>query len=242
MRTSSRHSRRWPCCARATRFRSTWTELGEKPLRRRRMYMSSMATGLLDVEIRHLLTFRVLAERLSFRATATELGFAQSAISQHIVTLENRVGARLVERGQGARSVRLTAAGELLLDHVDAILARVKIADQEFSRRPVRVGVFQSVSATIVPTALAAAGLAAELVESDGGVDELRAGSLDLAFTEAPPEDKAVAYVELFQDPYVLLVPAGDPRPASDVVSLETLTSTPLLTYRTYRMTCHFGG
>src|SRR5947209_5745485 len=114
-----------------------------------------MATGLLDVEIRHLLTFRTLAERLSFRATAAELGFAQSAISQHIVLLENRVGARLVERGQGVRGVRLTPAGELFLEHVDAILARVTIAEQEFSQRPVRVGVFQSVSATLLPTALA---------------------------------------------------------------------------------------
>jgi DNA-binding transcriptional LysR family regulator len=201
-----------------------------------------MANGLLDAELRHLLTFHVLARRLSFRETATELGFTQSAISQQIAALESRVGARLVERGQGARGVSLTPTGELLLTHVDAILARLKIADQELARRPVRIGIFQSVSSTVVPAALAGLDVEAELVEADGGVALVRAGQIDLCFTEAPPQEAGVKHVELFEDPYMLLVPADDPRPAGTVVELDALRSLPVLTFRSYRSTCHFGA
>jgi len=166
-----------------------------------------------------------MARRLSFRATAAELGFAQSAISQHIITLENRVGARLVERSRGARTVRLTPAGEQLLSHVDAILARVKTADNEVAQRPLRVGVFQSVGSTVVPDALADFDLSAELVESEGDLDPLRTGTLDLTFTETRPRDGDIDFVELIEDPYMLLVPSADPRAANAHISLDALLS-----------------
>jgi DNA-binding transcriptional LysR family regulator len=200
-----------------------------------------MPGGLLDVELRHLVTFQVLARRLSFRATAAELGFAQSAISQHIVTLENRVGARLVERSRGARTVRLTPAGEQLLGHVDAILARVKTAGNELAQRPLRVGVFQSVGSTVVPDALAASDLTPELVESEGDLGPLRTGTLDLTFTETRPRDGDIGFAELFEDPYMLLVPAADPRPANTRISFDALLSIPILPFRSDRSTCHFG-
>jgi DNA-binding transcriptional LysR family regulator len=197
--------------------------------------------GLLDAELRHLRTFQVLARRLSFRGTAAELGFAQSAVSRHIAMLEARVGSRLVERGPGSRGVRLTPAGKLLVAHVDAVVARLQAADQELARRPIRIGTFQSVSATVVPAALAGADAETELVESDGGTELLRSGQVDLSFTEAPPRAAGVAHVELLEDPYVLLVPASDTRPAGRAIGLETLRAMPVLTFRSYRATCHFG-
>ncbi|MGH8894812.1 MAG: LysR family transcriptional regulator, partial [Actinomycetes bacterium] len=61
----------------------------------------------------------------TFSAAAIELGYTQSAVSQQIGTLERMVGTPLFERPGGRRPVRLTAAGEMLLTHARAVLARV---------------------------------------------------------------------------------------------------------------------
>ncbi len=67
--------------------------------------------------------FAVLAETLSFRATAERLGTSRSAISQSIRRLENRMGVALVSRT--TRSVRLTEAGERLHLAIGPAIAEV---------------------------------------------------------------------------------------------------------------------
>jgi DNA-binding transcriptional LysR family regulator len=205
-----------------------------------------MGIGWLDLELRHLETFRVLADELSFRATAARLGFAQSAISQHIATLELRVGARLFERGPGVPAVELTSAGKTLLAHTDAILSRVAIAERDFGQRedtrarPIRLGVFQSVSANLVAPALVDAtatepALRVQLVDTGRPIELLAAGELDLALSESQPADPAVSHVELLSDPYVLLAPSSH-ADLAEPVPLTELIQLPLLTYDS---SCH---
>src|SRR3954471_16993209 len=105
-----------------------------------------MAIGWLDIELRHLATFRALSTEKSFRATARRLGFAQSGISRHISLLEQRVGAKLVIRGHRATPIELTEAGRILLEHAEAILTVVAAAERAFAdparRQPtsIRIG------------------------------------------------------------------------------------------------------
>jgi molybdate transport repressor ModE-like protein len=84
------------------------------------------------VELRHLAALRAIAREGSFRAAATRLGFTQSAISQQIAILERRIGHRLIDRSKGRRSVTLTDAGEVLLQHANAILGLVERAHVDF--------------------------------------------------------------------------------------------------------------
>lgn len=203
----------------------------------------------LDLDLRHLATFVALAEEGSFRGTASRLGFAQSAISQHIATLEQRVGERLVERSPGTRRAELTSAGNALLPHAHAILARVSIAQRDFAhqgatlKRRVRLSVFQSVSANLVAPILArtahpGSDLDVELIESGSPLELLTAGRVDLAFSESVPEAEAVRYVEIMKDPYVLLTPRNRSIAASEI-TLERLATMPLLTYDS---SCHLKG
>lgn len=53
----------------------------------------------------------------SFRAAAEHLFVAPSAISRQIALLEEELGAPLLERGRGRTALRLTAAGEILMQH-----------------------------------------------------------------------------------------------------------------------------
>ena len=75
------------------------------------------------LDVRRMRVLREVAARGSFSAAADALAYTQSAVSQQIAALEREAGTTLVERN--ARGVRLTDAGRALVEHADAILARL---------------------------------------------------------------------------------------------------------------------
>jgi molybdate transport repressor ModE-like protein len=85
------------------------------------------------IELRHLAALDAVAREGSFRRAATRLGYVQSAISHQIAALENLTGKRLIERSRGTRPLALTEAGEILLAHADAVIARVRIAQADLA-------------------------------------------------------------------------------------------------------------
>src|SRR5947208_15242455 len=91
---------------------------------------------LLGVELRHLLALQAIAEHGSFGRAARALGYTQSAISQQVATLERAVGEELIERPGGPRPVSLTEAGQLLLRHAEAIVARMNAAPADLAAFP----------------------------------------------------------------------------------------------------------
>ena len=60
-----------------------------------------------------LRTFVAICDSGSFTKAAREVNLTQSAVSLHVKRLEDQVGSRLIVRG--ARGVRLTEQGEVLL-------------------------------------------------------------------------------------------------------------------------------
>src|SRR4051794_1506847 len=135
----------------AVRARSPTNRTGVEPV-----------AGWHGVEMRHLTALEAVAAERSFSAAAARLGYTQSAISGQILALERVVGARVFERVRGARPLRLTDAGRVLLEHAAAINARLDAAQAELialaagGNRPVRVGILPAVSRSIVPAALGA--------------------------------------------------------------------------------------
>src|ERR1044071_2931537 len=205
---------------------------------------------LLGVELRHLLALQAIAEHGSFRGAATALGYTQSAISQQIAALERAVGEKLIERPGGPRPVSLTAAGELLLRHAEAIVARMKAAQADLAAfadgaaGPLRVGTYQSVSARLLPALVRRfkeqfPKVDFQLSESASD-DELEAGlergEVDLSFVMLPMNEGPLEAEQLLVDPYVLIVPAGSPlggRPKPP--SFREVAQEPLIGYRQCR-------
>jgi DNA-binding transcriptional LysR family regulator len=74
-----------------------------------------------DIELRHLRAFVAVAEELNFTRAAKRLFIAQQALSTQIRQLEDRIGAKLLDRT--TRSVSLTPAGEVLLAQARLLLA-----------------------------------------------------------------------------------------------------------------------
>ncbi|MGE5721767.1 MAG: LysR family transcriptional regulator, partial [Sphingomonadales bacterium] len=67
-----------------------------------------------DFTLRQLATFVQAARAGSFAKAADQLGISQPAVSDHIATLERRIGRPLFIRRRGASS-QLTEAGTELL-------------------------------------------------------------------------------------------------------------------------------
>jgi DNA-binding transcriptional LysR family regulator len=114
----------------------------------------------LGIDLRHLAALEAVARTRSFGGAARELGYTQSAVSQQIAQLERIVGQKLFDRPGGPRRVEPTEAGLLLLGHADAIVAQLDAARADMAALAkgeagtLRVGIYQSVGARLLPVLL----------------------------------------------------------------------------------------
>ena len=84
-----------------------------------------------------LLALKLVAEKRSFTAAASELGVSPPAVSQIVKQLENRLGVALLART--TRSTHLTEAGERFLDQAGPAMDQILAAMQsvgEYAARP----------------------------------------------------------------------------------------------------------
>jgi molybdate transport repressor ModE-like protein len=195
----------------------------------------------LGIELRHLAALEAVAREGSFRRAATSLGYVQAAISQQIAALEKAVGQRLVERSRGGGPLRLTEAGELVLQHSDAILARLQAAQADVAalaegQGQLRVGITQSIGVRVLPELMrrfAAEWPDVRLRPTEAAADlalyeAVERGEVDRAFVELPVPDGPFETTELMIDPYMLVVAADSPL-AQRPVSLKELGTVPLV-------------
>lgn len=203
----------------------------------------------LGVELRHFAALEAVAQTASFGRAAARLGYTQSAVSQQIQTLERIVGQKLVERPGGPKPVSLTEAGEVLLRHSHAIMARLAAAQADIAALAegtsgtLRVGTFQSVGSRILPHLIrrfnaVLPAVRIQLVETPTDetlLDHLERGELDLAFTMLPVEGGPVETVQVLADPYVLVVEAASPVGRSGRVAVRDLAGLPLIAFRECR-------
>src|ERR687894_659643 len=131
------------------------------------------------LDVKQLRVLKAVAEHGSFSAAAEALSYTQPAISQQIAALERSAGAMLVDRT--SRGVRLTDAGRALVDHAQAVLARLAAAEAELEAIAgvrggrVRLAAFPTSAASLMPPAVA------RFVE--------RHPDVELVFSEQEPEE-----------------------------------------------------
>ena len=188
------------------------------------------------LDVRRLRVLREVASHGSFSAAADALAFTQPAVSRQIATLEAEAGTRLVDRT--ARGVRLTPAGELLVEHADAILGRLATAESqlealaELDAGRLRLGAFPTASATLTALAIAAfaqdhPGVELRLIEgrSNETLPLLAAGEIDLAVvTDAGADAPADVELEhLMDDAFFVALPREHPLAAERELRMEEL-------------------
>jgi DNA-binding transcriptional LysR family regulator len=146
-------------------------------------------------------------------------------VSSQVALLETELGVRLFDRGR--RGLRLTRAGEVLLEHADHVAWRLDLADTQIAalaeaeRSEVRLGAFPTALAGLVPAATAAL----KAVRDDIRIrlsevlpsrlePRLLSGEFDLALsyqdaTLERREIKGVERIDLVQETFLIGLPPG---------------------------------
>jgi DNA-binding transcriptional LysR family regulator len=176
----------------------------------------------------------------SFSAAADALHLSQSAVSQQVAALEREVGLQLLERTSDGP--KLTAAGERLMEHTDAVITRLSEAERELASIAgleggrLRLISFPTASATLMTRAMSQfrrnhpqIDLHFAEGEPEESLPAIKRGDYDLALTfdfVAFPEDfgRDTDSELIFTDPMRVALPVGHPLAASDTVDLAALS------------------
>ncbi|MEV4231821.1 LysR substrate-binding domain-containing protein [Streptomyces bobili] len=185
---------------------------------------------MLDVRRLHML--KTVAARGSIAAAAQSLALSPGAVSQQLSALRRDVGVELL-RPDG-RTVALTEAGRVLLEHSDRILAAVQEAESALAAVKGTVGTTATLAALpstvsrIVGPALIALGshhpqlIVTCLVTDQAQLRELTLGTVDVVLgqryhhlPDATP--RGVEISPLLDDPLLVVTAAdqGDERPVA---------------------------
>ncbi|MEY9852227.1 DNA-binding transcriptional LysR family regulator [Leifsonia sp. EB41] len=189
------------------------------------------------MELRHIRTFDAAARSLSFSAAARELHFAQSTVSEQILSLENDLGVKLFVRA--TRGLELTEQGSKLLGYSRTLLSLIDEAENEVAGRAasttsLRLGALETLGIQQLPEALSEFQKSHPLVSfavtrgANRGVlyEAVLENEIDVSLTFGPPpahfglQTEAVAECRL-----VLVVPTGHPVGTEGVVDLDRLSS-----------------
>lgn len=182
-----------------------------------------------DVELRHLKTMIAIAEEGTFGRAADRLGYTQSSVSQQIATLERVVGGAVFDRPGGPRPVRITPLGEVVLAHGRELLAKADVLADAVDRfraghGRLDIGTFPGATTLILPAVihrLLEDHPGCDLRLSEVGPKDPQLGELDLLFHYVRI-DGDVEYVELLDEPYVLVARAGTfPEGPVEVAQLD---------------------
>jgi LysR family hydrogen peroxide-inducible transcriptional activator len=175
------------------------------------------------ITLKQLRYLAALAEHRHFGRAAEACSVTQPALSMQIRELEKDLGCDLVERRPG--EVILTEAGAEVAQRADRVLAAARDLT-DFARHSgrtltgrLRLGVIPTLAPYVLPRILPSMqqrfpDLQVELRETqtDTLMSELVRGSLDAVLLALPVDVSDIETLALFDDPFLLAIPAGDPR------------------------------
>jgi LysR family hydrogen peroxide-inducible transcriptional activator len=184
------------------------------------------------ITMRQLRYLDALARHGHFGRAADDCAISQPALSMQIKDLERELGVGLVERRPN--DVTLTEIGKEVALRAERLLTGARDL-VEFARHRTRVlagslrlGIIPSLAPYLLPRVLPALqqrhpDLRLELRETQTQMllQELIRGSLDVVMLALPVEDPEVECIRLFDDPFLLALPAADPLPAAARVSAQ---------------------
>jgi len=163
----------------------------------------------------------------------------QPALSMQVRELEREIGADLVERRPG--EIALTDIGLDVAQRADEILAAARDL-VDFARHrdlltgALKLGIIPTLAPYVLPRVLPRLQskyprLRLEVRETQTKIllDELTRGELDVVMLALPAEGADVESLALFDDAFLLAVPATEPAPARAKVSVEDVDQSRLI-------------
>jgi LysR family transcriptional regulator, hydrogen peroxide-inducible genes activator len=176
------------------------------------------------ITLRQLRYLASLARHRHFGRAADECAVTQPALSMQVRELEREIGMQLVERRPG--DIALTDTGLEVAQRAERILAATRDLVDYARHRDIlaghlRLGIIPTVAPYVLPRVLPRLQsrypqLRIEVRETQTKalLQELAGGDLDTVMLALPAEGADVETLPLFDDRFLLAVPATDPRPA----------------------------
>jgi DNA-binding transcriptional LysR family regulator len=193
---------------------------------------------------RSLRAFIVVADELHFGRAARRLHMSQPPLSQQIRQLEEDVGATLFTRT--TRSVQLTPAGRLLLEHARRLVADADLAVRAVGRLArgeegrLTLGFTHSTVYQVLPDVLAAfrarfPRIDLDLKQFTSGtlVEGVRTGRVDVALVRLSPsmQDPELCSQLVVRDRMMLVMPADHALARRKTVPVKALDGIPFVAY-----------
>jgi len=192
------------------------------------------------MNIRDLQYLVALAEHRHFGRAAAASFVSQPTLSTQLRKLEEELGVTLIERAP--RRVMLTPIGHEITERARHILREIAQL-QETARRSldpeagsIRLGIFPTLGPYLLPHAVPLVRsrfpkLELLLVEEKTEVllQQLREGRLDAAILALPLHDDQLHVEFLFEEPFLLAVPADHPLARRTAITLDDLQHERLL-------------
>lgn len=186
------------------------------------------------VTLRQLRYLQALTQHRHFGRAAAACAVTQPALSMQIRDLEKQLGVELVERRPGEAA--LTEIGLEVARRGDQLLTAARDL-VDFARHRGRVltgrlklGIIPTLAPYLLPKLLPSLqthypDLTVELRETQTKVllEELAGGELDVVMLALPVPDAEIETKALFDDPFLLAVPADDPLPESRLVNAREI-------------------
>jgi len=186
-----------------------------------------------DLDLRLVRSFTVVADELHFGRAAERLYVAQPALSRQIRRLEKSLGVELLDRT--SRRVELTLAGSSFLPEARRLITageRARSAAQADSASRITVGFSAGLTITAAVSAFRADYRNAEIrmkrLEWFEQHDAVRDGGADVCVGRLPIDDADVAVTPLYEEPRVVMLPAGHRFAGKESVSILDLANEPI--------------
>jgi DNA-binding transcriptional LysR family regulator len=196
----------------------------------------------MSVEIQELRWFVKVAEGQTVTAAADALRVSQPALSRGIARLEREMGAPLFDRV--GRVLRLNANGHTLLEATKRALtsldsaARTIGASTDPTQGTVRLAFLNTLGTGFVPALLS--GFRARYPKVDfllrqGGTSRnernLLDGEVDMVLAAPTPENPAIEWRPLLDEPLVLVLPVGHRLAKKTSLRLADVRNEPFVTF-----------
>jgi LysR family hydrogen peroxide-inducible transcriptional activator len=186
------------------------------------------------ITLRQLRYLAALQSHKHFGRAAAACAVTQPALSMQVRELEHVLGTELVERRPG--EVAFTEIGTEVVRRAEQVLAATRdLMDvarhgAQLLTGRLQLGVIPSLAPYVLPRILPELHsrhpeLRIELRETqtEGLLEELTGGALDAVMLALPVDEPDVETLRLFDDPFLLAVPATDNRPERRRVSVEDI-------------------
>ncbi len=191
------------------------------------------------ITLRQLRYLTSLARHRHFGRAAADCAVTQPALSMQVRALEREIGAELVERRPG--EIALTDIGLDVAERAELILTATRDLVDFASHRDLLsgrllLGIIPTLAPYVLPCVLPrlqakfpALRLEVRETQTKLLLEELSRGELDAVMLALPAEGADVETLRLFDDAFLLAVPATDARPARSRVGVEDVDQSRLI-------------